>query len=255
VNQDGFRADRETAEHEAAHAVIAVLTGRILYRMSIAPNEAERTEWHGSVWCTETGMPPAPWADADLSGAGTIDVSAAGFAWELLTAQKQVRSPLPENLLTQGVPWRDWNRAWAHAALDHRNQVEPFLAAADRVKLVLRRPEVAAAVEEVADALQARKTGEFPGGTAVDKIVLRHVPGLERRRHPDGRLVGGLVSAPRKQGAAGRPVGQDAEGGGLTAAGAHPKRVSLPASERQQDHVTYITIGRYRVQVGSVPHG
>jgi hypothetical protein len=192
----GFRAGRLVAEHEAAHAVIAVLTGRIVLRVSIAPSEAEHADWHGSMWCDSSGISPAPLANADLSAAGHIDVSAAGVAWELLASRKCSQPP--------GICCRGARRhAWEHAREDRENYpLVPFLAAVARVRRTLRRPEVAAAVEAVADALQARKSGELPGGTAVDKIVLLHVPGLARRRHPDGRLVGGLVPAATVPGAA-----------------------------------------------------
>jgi acetyl-CoA acetyltransferase len=185
VNRDGFRAGRATAEHEAAHAVIAVLNGRVVHRASIAPSRAERTDWHGLVEHFAPEESPVP-----LPETGEIDASAAGLVWELLGTRKQV-----SDQQLAGTRWRQRRRAWQNARADRRQHlVLPFLAAALRVQSTLRRPEVAAAVEAVADAIQSRKSGEIHG-TTVEKIVLLHVPALTRQHDRNGLWVGGLAAA------------------------------------------------------------
>jgi len=199
MNRDGFRAGRQTAEHEAAHAVIAVLAGRVVHKASIAPPRAERAQWHGQVVHSAPETSPVP-----LPRTGDIDVSAAGLAWELLATRKQV---CPQQLA--GTRWRLRWGAWQSARGDrHRHFLPLFLAALTRVQRTLRRPEVAAAVAAVADAIQSRKSGEIHGITA-EKIVLLHVPNLVRQQDSDGLWVGGLVPAATASGAS--------TGSGLTA--------------------------------------
>jgi hypothetical protein len=184
MNRDGFRAGRQVAEHEAAHAVIAALTGRVVHRASIAPSRAQRAQVHGLMEYYTDDLPAA------LQETGHIDVSAAGLAWELLTTRKRVCDQ--ELVLTR---WRLRRRAWASARGDrHKHSLLPFLAAVARIQRTLKRPEVTAAVQAVADAIQSRKSGEIHGVT-VEKIVLLHVPNLMRQQDSDGLWVGGLVPA------------------------------------------------------------
>ena len=184
MNRDGFRAGRQVAEHEAAHAVIAALTGRVVHRASIAPSRAQRPQAHGLMEYFTDDLPAA------LQKTGSIDVSAAGLAWELLTTRK--RACDQDLALTR---WRLRHRAWASARGDRqKHSLLPFLAAVARVQRTLKRPEVAAAVQAVADAIQSRTSGEIHGVT-VEKIVLLHVPNLVRQQDTDGQWVRGLVPA------------------------------------------------------------
>lgn len=207
MNRDGWRAGRQTAEHEAAHAVIAVLAGRVVHRASIAPPRAERAQWHGQV------VHSAPETSVPLPRTGEIDVSAAGLAWELLATRKRVCDQ--ELARTR---WCLRRRAWQSARGDrHRHFLPLFLAAVVRVQRTLRRPEVAAAVAAVADAIQSRKSGEILGIT-VEKVVLLHVPALARQQNSDGLWVGGLVPAATTPGV---PTGSGLTAvAGLTADGA-----------------------------------
>ena len=162
MNRDGHRAGRDTAEHEAAHAVIAVLSGLAVGRVSIAIPKAHRGRMTGY---TELMYPAEQW-HIPLRPGASLDVAAAGFAWQMLTlGPRDLLDPLDIRFV--------WANAWAQATGDRRPWLRRhFLGAAARVALVLRRPDTRAAVHEVADLLMARKSGEIYG-TTVEKVCRR----------------------------------------------------------------------------------
>ena len=84
MNRDGYRAGRATAEHEAAHAVIAVLSGLAVGSATIAPPKADRERFEGRVYADlkildyQRGMITL----APITATAHLDVDVAGFAWE-----------------------------------------------------------------------------------------------------------------------------------------------------------------------------
>jgi len=169
VNRDGWRAARGTAEHEAAHAVIAVMSGLAVGRVSIAPRPAQRERMHGF---TEPGrlvvshergrnVMLAPITDTAL-----LDTDVAGLAWEVLTGTDY----------DEALDHCDGDlRVWLHQTAGRLTVVEAleeFGEAADRVREWLGDEAVSAAVREVADTLQARRSGEI-WGTTVERICAR----------------------------------------------------------------------------------
>jgi hypothetical protein len=162
MNRDGYRGDRVTAEHEAAHAVVAVLSGLVVGPVTIAPSKADRARYAGMTWM---GLPCQPWPIAQAPTA-VIDAAAAGYAWELEADCDRIHRAFRVSSWARG-------RAWLHAAADRMPYREnDFHAAARRVRRVLRRPPVHAAVRQVADLLQERRSGTIHG-TTVEQLCTR----------------------------------------------------------------------------------
>jgi hypothetical protein len=158
MNRDGYRGSPELAEHLAAHVVVAALSGWVIFRLSITPSRGERADsvlGSADVHAPRRGIP----CPVSLSATAEFDVAAAGVAWDELAA-------------SDGGAW-DWQ--WC-ADID-RGKFGPmrFLAAVARVQQMLRRPEVAAAVRDLAATVQARKGGEI-FDTTMSRIIGRHVP-------------------------------------------------------------------------------
>jgi hypothetical protein len=176
VNRDGYRAV-DAAGHEAAHAVVAVLSGVVVRRISIAPSRKTRKVFDG--FCV-TYLPQVPWA-IPLSSTAGDDVAAAGFAWDL--------HALRAGCCAAGSRWTRWRhavphwwRAWSLAAGDWvwmESQVT-LVQSVRRVRALLAEPAVRAAVEDVAAAVVAQPSGEILG-TTVQQIMHRHglIPAVE----------------------------------------------------------------------------
>lgn len=161
MNRDGWRADRMTAEHEAAHAVVAVLSGMDVCEVTIAPPKRIRGHAFGFVAVFEPEWP----IPVTSSPTSMVDTYAAGLAWELLAARSL----------------RACREAWSGSAGDRESfTARGFAAGTVRATRILRRPHVAASVLEVADLLQSRKSGSIFGVT-VERVLLRRsqVPALD----------------------------------------------------------------------------
>ena len=170
MNRDGYRSGRDVAEHEAAHAVVAILSGLAIGRVSIAPTLSQRGNQGGWI---EPGRKILRMCNgkpvlAPITETADLDTLAAGYTWE-----------------TEVLDHTE-DEAGAHADMDLRiwiastegkmtvlDAVEAFGDAADRLGDLFERPDVQAAVRAVADRLQSGKSGEI-WGTTVEKICRRH---------------------------------------------------------------------------------
>lgn len=176
------KGGRRTAEHEAAHAVIGILTGLQVDRVTIAPRQLDRERGlagvcyvypHGDqAW----PIPRAPMAE--------IYTYAAGYAWENRVAGWDLRRDPPE---LDGYHDR---LSWP---------ADAFLEAVEDVARILGDPVVRLAVELVADELQSRKAGWVRGSTVERALI--HSGGLRVRSCP--RCGGsGTAVIPRSDGVA-----------------------------------------------------
>ena len=150
------RGDRTTAEHEAAHAVLTVLCGWLVGRLTISPpknaNPAARQYWPGNPWGLCESFPPTdPFHQIHTSPFADFIGRAAGMAWECLDGTHEPWTGTPD----QGG-YRD----------------DDWLEAIDAAQGVMRHPLVAASILAVADALESRKSGTIYG-TTVEKIMLK----------------------------------------------------------------------------------
>jgi hypothetical protein len=221
MNRDGFRGSRIDAQHEAAHAVIAVLSGWCVARITIAPSRAERRERsvHGlaDVYSPRKGAPCA----VPLSPTADIDVSAAGLAWEWLRSS--------EASAVTG--------AWRASEGDREGFALPaFLTAVARVEQTLKRPDVARAVRIIADTLQSRKGGEI-FGTTIERIICRHVPAYGAAHAAVAADLAAWVTA------------WEAERIALWNAARAAEQASRPTDARQSEHLTRITVGGYSMPI------
>jgi hypothetical protein len=159
---------RRIAEHEAAHAVMAILVGHVVHFVTIDPAMVAALIGDdigaGSMNADGLTQTVVPKTMSD----GLIEIAAAGLAWDLrhrsnrLKSWRASRGDFTE--YSTGATWIDGLR---------------FLTAVARAHRVLRRADVAAAVRSVADALQMpmqSMTGSLAGVT-VRNIVQQHVPG------------------------------------------------------------------------------
>src|SRR5664280_2854864 len=163
MNRDGYRGDRSTAEHEAAHAVIACRSGLMVYQLSIAPSKAARDDWAGACWHAS-----AEHCGPSVSGTAVVDAAAAGGAWALHMGASDddvMRHDMDGDL-----------RKWIERNPDTSvmELLEQFAEAMDRTEDLFDDDDaVDAAVREVADALQAHTSGQMYGGV-VERVCLRH---------------------------------------------------------------------------------
>jgi hypothetical protein len=193
-------AHQRTAEHEAAHAVMAILAGLSVRSVSVDPGGRS-----GVTWTEAPHQPPY---------ATEIAIAAAGLAWELrhwgsrLTAWRDAQDDI------LGPPDR------GGAAPDRPTYSDRlrFLAAVVRVDRVLRRREVTPMVRDIATAIQAQPSGTLPGST-VRQIIDQHLGGRETRPGTGEIAVAGftigipgsdLPEAIRRLHPAGRGVGGEA---------------------------------------------
>jgi hypothetical protein len=160
------KGDRLTAEHEAAHAVMAVLCGHVVWRVTISPPKGygDRDPFYGPgcLGLCEEHAPGDPLHPVPLSPTADIMIRAAGMAWECSTTMHELvrRDPWPGTPDQGSYTWDDW------------------LDAIDDAQRVLRDSQVEAAVHAIADALEARKSGTV-WGTTVEKLT--HAAGLLKR--------------------------------------------------------------------------
>jgi hypothetical protein len=168
ANRDGYRGNLDTAEHEAAHAVIGILVGHRVHKVSIAPSKAERD--HTAGYCF-SDLPGAPWP-IRLHPHHEAITGAAGAAQELLEV-----FPLSRGL----TRWSEARRiarllhkTWYCSGSDRRNVgTARFLPAVVVAYRMLIDSNVQAAVADVAQRMRRSKSGEAYGGT-IEKIMHRH---------------------------------------------------------------------------------
>ena len=84
MNRDGYRSGRDVAEHEAAHAVVAILSGLAIGRVSIAPTLSQRGYLGGWI---EPGRKILRMCNgkpvlAPITETADLDTLAAGYTWE-----------------------------------------------------------------------------------------------------------------------------------------------------------------------------
>lgn len=169
MNRDGYRAGRVTAEHEAAHAVIAILSGFAVGRVSIAPSRRDRNHLAGVTYTgrkiisrrSDRNVELAP-----ITETAQLDLFVAGYAWELGPAN------LPERVAERGADsdlynWISFSHERSIAQV--LDAIEQFDTAADRVADWLAEDSVSGAVRTVADRLCRGKSGEI-WGTTVERI-------------------------------------------------------------------------------------
>jgi hypothetical protein len=154
VNDDGYRMV-DAAGHEAAHAVVAVLSGMVLDRVSIAPTPEQRGVFDGL--CVARHPRPGEDWPMPLAEEASDDVAAAGFAWEVRDGWRHV---VRAAALSAG----DWHWMPSLGAL---------VAAVRRASVLLAQPGVRDAVLAVAQALVAAPSGEI-GRDTVTRIMFEH---------------------------------------------------------------------------------
>lgn len=166
------KGDRTTAEHEAAHAVITVLCGWLVGRVTIAPSRGMYRAcayWpEAPLGLCESFPPTDPMHPIPLSPFADFVGRAAGMAWECRDGAHEPWTGTPDQGGYSDDDWRD---------------------AIDAAQEVMRHPLVEAAIHAVADALEDRKSGTIYG-TTVEKIMLRVgllVKAPCRRCHGSGR--------------------------------------------------------------------
>ena len=155
---------QRTAEHEAAHAVTAILTGLTVRSVSVDPGGRTGTTW--------TEAPHKPPFATDLT------IAAAGLAWELRHWRPRRQSWRDAQGDIAGIfrPGDRGSGTDTHIAWRHQLR---FLIAAVRVDRILRTPEVAATVQDIAAALQTQGSRTVPGHTvqqiAGDRLTGRGI--------------------------------------------------------------------------------
>jgi hypothetical protein len=147
------RWDRAVAEHEAAHAVIGVLTGLDVRLLSVAPARGDRARMAG--WC-QVYAPDDQWWPVPRTATAEIDMSAAGYAWQYRVSGWSLIHAAPDL-----AGYRD-RFSWPE---------DVFSAAIDHVAGVLADPRVSPAVEAVADEVMARASGRLWGVTVVSVLT------------------------------------------------------------------------------------
>jgi len=138
---------RATAQHEAAHAVAAILAGLVVHRVTIHPTTTRR----GIDGVTTTGYPDRVWPVRTSRHADRV-VSAAGYAWEALILRspvKGLRNSWGDRAAVTGWQW------WTGVVV---------------AAWWLRRPAVRRAVREVAATAHSARRGHV-GGRAVERIA------------------------------------------------------------------------------------
>jgi hypothetical protein len=143
------RWNRATAEHEAAHAVIGVLTGLVVGLVSVNPARNERARLCG--YCQLHAPSDQHWP-IPRTATAEIDTWAAGYAWEYLVSAWSLVYDAPD--LAGYYDRCSWPQ-------------DVFAEAVDHVAGILADPRVRQGVEAVADALMARKSGRLWGRTVV----------------------------------------------------------------------------------------
>ena len=151
--------DEVTAYHEAGHAVMSVLMGGRVLRVTIEPPDDDGVARYGE---TMTQWPPM--ATADVWQA-EICVSLAGPVAEMLyTSDSVAISEMPEWAM-------DWQNALATAKAWKRNSVAAqklLKQSQDRIEHLFGQDHAWAAVSAVADELLAHQTLE---AEQVDQVV------------------------------------------------------------------------------------
>jgi hypothetical protein len=151
-------ADRVTCEHEAAHAVAALMLGLEIHRVCVYPDPDSRARRVAGMlvlgYCDVLYPPHLGWP-VETNPQADILQRAAGLAWEVYVLGLGDESWLTGQSIDR----------WCYAS-------EDFAEAGKTISELFAHPEVASAVREVADTLQQRRSGVIYGRT-VARILHR----------------------------------------------------------------------------------
>jgi hypothetical protein len=151
-------AERATCEHEAAHAVAALMLGLSIHRVCAYPDpngRARRVAGLLVLGCCDVRYPPRMGWPVETCPMADVLERAAGFAWEVYISQAGDESWFTDQSVDR----------WCYSSAD-------FAEAGQAVGELFAHPEVAAAVREVADTIQQRRSGVIYGRT-VARILYR----------------------------------------------------------------------------------
>ena len=134
--------ERDTAAHEAAHAVVAQIAGLVVHGVDVAPRTAHRGLCH-------TGYPDPTWPVRTRLGAYAA-TSMAPVVFAMLRPSLRVGP----------------RQAWRDSSAD-RADLNPLAVVVGLLQaaLILRRRAVRAAVDQLAATLLASSTGRAKGRT------------------------------------------------------------------------------------------
>jgi hypothetical protein len=149
------------AYHEAGHALMALLLGGDVRRVTIEPDGDELPDRDGD---TMVAWRPSEWSEREFA-ANSVQVSLAGPVAEMLYSGDPFHPALV-------IEWSaDWREAWQAAARLHpreRQRLEYLERTSIRLYHLLDREDLWAALAALADNLLAYETLD---GEQIEEIV------------------------------------------------------------------------------------